>query len=961
MVRASAGSGKTYLLSSRLIGLLAQGEAADGILATTFTRKAASEILDRVLLRLAQAAMDDSKLQELATSIRGPGGAGAAVDIPDRAACLKLLGQLLRSLHRFRVGTLDSFFMQVARCFAGELDLSPGWTIADAPLELRLHAQALDALLSGEKPGRMAATLLDMGRGEARKAVHGSLLGKISLLLTLQRQVDPQVSDPWTPVFADLPAGAVLPVDALVRRCEELAEKVAGVPLPLKANGEPDSRWQKAVAKLTVALGDRAWKDFFSTGLPSKMVAGGVLMPAVEIEFYRHAPGDELAAILDEACVLARQDLGGWLIRQGKAMGRLAGRYEKTFLSCQRQAAAYRYEDVTHALSLRALMARGDDLSFRLDARIQHLLLDEFQDTSLPQWEVLAPLLEGLLADREGRHAAVLVADPKQSIYGWRGARPELVGYVQERYALAEETLPLSYRSSQVVLDVVARLFGSLTDNPLVLDRPEAGATAARWTRDFHQQKAAHTKLPGYARVAIGPVPAGRGNLQRGVLDRAVEIVRELHEETPPANIGILVRENRSVAYLIAALRRAGVRASGEGGTPLTDSAPVNALLALLRLADHPGDRLARYHVARTPVGRMAGFEDHEQDAAARHLADRVREELLNAGYGRFLQEWSRSLAGHCDQREAARLQQMVELGFRWDARATLRPTDFILFVEKERVEEPSGAPIRVMTVHQSKGLEFDVVVLPQLHLSLEPQDRDKVAMPLRDEESGRVRCIYPYADKATQALFPELREAHAQFWSSGFRDALSGIYVAMTRARYALHLVLPADGDKGPSSTFSAAALLRAALAPGKAAAEGDSFFFEAGERDWFRHLPDAAWHGVPGPEHAGEEPGAAGQAAKDIVLRRAGGRSSNLPSLSPSAMEGGGRVKLAEMMTLKGGAGARLQGVIVHAWCEAIDWLDEASAGGTGIPQESILVGLARDVAPGYQDDEIARLLSE
>ncbi|MCZ6650465.1 MAG: UvrD-helicase domain-containing protein, partial [Acidobacteria bacterium] len=697
----------------------------------------------------------------------------------------------------------------------------------------------------------------------------------------------------------------------------------------------------------------------------AKMVEGGDLIPAAAIKFGRHAPGDELAAILDEACVLARQDLGSRLIKQGEAMGQFARSYESSFLNCQRQAAAYRYEDVTHALCGRALLDRGEALSFRMDARIHHLLLDEFQDTSLPQWEVLAPLLDRLLADREGRHAAVLVADPKQSIYGWRGARPALVAYVQERYALNKETLPRSYRSSQVILDVVADVFEHMADNPLIRERPNAAASVVLWTREFKRQKAAHEKLPGYVRVAIGPVPDGRGNLQRGVLDRAVEIVRGQHEEAPRANIGVLVRENRSVAYLIAALRKAGVRASGEGGTPLTDSAPVNALLALIRLADHPVDRLARYHVARTPVGKVAGFEEYENDADARRLAGRVREQLLGEGYGRFLEGWSRSLTAHCDQREAARLQQLVELGFLWDARATLRPTDFILFVEKERVEEPSGAPIRVMTVHQSKGLEFDLVVLPQLHLSLEPRDRDKVAMALRDEQSGRVRRVYPYADRATRALFAEMQEAHAQFWADGFRDALSVIYVAMTRARYALHLVLPADFNKKPSSTFSAAALLRAALAPGKAAEAGDSVFFEAGDPNWSRHLPDDGWHGVPvpaaGPDGSNDDQDGAGQPAGPIVLRHAGGRTSNLPSLPPSAMEGGGEINLAKMMALEAGAGARLQGVIVHAWCEAIEWIDPTLEGGTGIPDDHVLIGLARDVAPAYEDDEMSLLLAD
>ena len=103
-----------------------------------------------------------------------------------------------------------------------------------------------------------------------------------------------------------------------------------------------------------------------------------------------------------------------------------------------------------------------------------------------------------------------------------------------------------------------------------------------------------------------------------------------------------LVRTNKVVSYIIAALRKLGIPASGEGGTPLTDAAPVNALLALLRLADHPGDRLARYHVAQTPVGEMVGYTSHQAGAEANRLARRIRGQLLRDGYGFTLDRWAK-------------------------------------------------------------------------------------------------------------------------------------------------------------------------------------------------------------------------------------------------------------------------------------------------------------------------------
>src|SRR5688572_10523294 len=123
VIRASAGTGKTHQLALRYIALLAAGARPDEVLATTFTRKAAGEILDRVLYRLAQAAGDERSARELAEQTKD------ASLTPER--CRELLVATIRSLHCLRIGTLDSFFLQVAGSFSHELGLPAGWSIGD--------------------------------------------------------------------------------------------------------------------------------------------------------------------------------------------------------------------------------------------------------------------------------------------------------------------------------------------------------------------------------------------------------------------------------------------------------------------------------------------------------------------------------------------------------------------------------------------------------------------------------------------------------------------------------------------------------------------------------------------------------------------------------------------------------------------------------------------------------------
>src|SRR5690606_22175305 len=101
-------------------------------------------------------------------------------------------------------------------------------------------------------------------------------------------------------------------------------------------------------------------------------------------------------------------------------------------------------------------------------------------------------------------------------------------------------------------------------------------------------------------------------------------------------------------------------------------------------------DRIARYHLARTPIGEVLGYDDPDDDDAARRLAHRTRQRLLDDGYGATLNELAAALTPYCDARQARRLAQLVESAYRHDARAGLRPTEFVRIVETERIEDPS-------------------------------------------------------------------------------------------------------------------------------------------------------------------------------------------------------------------------------------------------------------------------------
>lgn len=958
LVLASAGSGKTYHLSSRILGLLAGGAPPGEVLATTFTRKAAGEILERVLMRLAEGASDPEKAKEL--------GRTAHENLAEPIECRQLLARLLSELHQLNVGTLDAFFVRLAQSFFQELGLSPGWTIADEPTEKRLRTEAVQDALSGADRAEMVELLRMLTRGDADRRVHTAILKHVDTLLSIHRQLDPRAVDPWSPGFG---VTERLPGHEIEAKSTELAARLSQFDIPTTKTGNPRKAWEKARDRAFPAIAARDWETALKGGVGAKVVQG-------EDQFDGEHIPPEFVDLFHEVRSLARIDLAHEFRRESQAMGRLAELLATAFAESQRRIGAYRFEDITYLLGGPDPTGSREDLHYRLDQRVRHLLLDEFQDTSLEQWRALEPLAHELLSGHLDERAGVIVADTKQSVYGWRGARPELVRQVSEQHGLTEKTMEHSWRSSQVVLDFVADVFRDCPNNPVISSMGVGQRVAADWMADFTELKAAR-EVPGHACVHLAPRESGPSPLHPDLLRYSAQLVQKLHAQMPDRSIGVLARRNKVVGHLMDELSLLGVRASGEGGTSLTDTAPVNAILSLLRLADHPGHRAALYHVARTPLGEVVGLRDHKNPGAARELAHRIRNQLLRDGYGSSLARWARDLAPHCDNREVQRLLQLVELGHRWDERSTLRPTDFTRYVTDEPVEDPSSAPVQVMTVHRSKGMEFDVVVLPELYGSLSPKG-EGVAIPERDPDTNRVVRVYPRIEQSVRMLFPEVDVALQKVKAAELRDELSVLYVALTRAKYALHLVIPPEG----SSTKHSAALVSAALVLKDAEVSEAGILLELGDSQWsVSSKPEDAIHQPadlidPLAEPAAMLPiepvealgPAEGQSEKAVghppprgvdlgapIFRpSAAGLGRNLARRSPSSLEGGDRVDLASTLRLDR-AGALHRGDVVHAWCKNIGWIE------SGIGEDAALVATARATSPSLTKAQVAELIAE
>ncbi|HET6884366.1 MAG TPA: UvrD-helicase domain-containing protein [Pirellulales bacterium] len=902
LIRASAGTGKTFQLSNRYLGLAAAGESPDEILATTFTRKAAGEILERVLTRLAHAAVDRDQAVELARFI------GDANFSSSHAQ--QVLEGLVHQLHRLRISTLDAFFAQLARSFDLELGLAPGWRIVEESTDTRLRNDAAQAVLAAGDVRDTLTLLHLLTKGDATRSVNEQLQSLVNDLYALYQQTS-------VAAWEAIERSPRLPDEKLAAAIDALSQ----CELP------KDKRFAAARDKDLAAARAGDWATFIENGLANKVLCA-------EETYYGKPIEDSLAEVYKALLRHAKGVLVGQLVDRNHAARQFLEKFDAQYTRLKLAQRALRFDDITLALGKSGLLEHKRRLAFRLDTLINHVLFDEFQDTSLEQWKVLRPLVENVM--REGAAASFFcVGDAKQAIYGWRGGVAELFDSLSNDWpGLAQPVLACSRRSAQPIVDTVNRVFEHLHTNPVLAD---FSAATTEWRRGYQSHTTAQQDLAGYARMVTAPAGETTDEQKAKSLQFAAQEIARLVHETPGKSVGVLVRNNDAIATLIQALGRDGISASEEGGNPLTDSPAVLIILSLLALADHPGDTAARFHVAHSPLGRTLGLDDHENDRQAERISHEVRERLLTWGYGKTLYRWARELAEDSGPRDASRLLQLVELAYRYEPDAGLRTRDFINFVENQHVEAPSPADVRVMTIHKSKGLEFDIVVLPQLDVGLCGQ-----APPVlvgRPDPVAPADLICRYPNEALRRLLPErVREAYDRYSQQELRESLCVLYVAMTRAIHALHIIVSPSRSGDKRCTFSG--LLRAALTEGKPLPES-SVVYEHGNPTW-AGVGKVAETRQPAAETWPRRSSFQVDLAPPAKRRRRG-----LERESPSARAHATQVDLATLMSLDDGRAVK-RGSTFHAWFEQIEWLDE------GAPDDAALRRVAATIGASSADTE-------
>ncbi|MCH2125742.1 MAG: UvrD-helicase domain-containing protein [Pirellulaceae bacterium] len=891
LIRASAGTGKTFELTNRYLQLLHLGATPEELLATTFTRKAAGEIFERVLLRLAEAATTQSGLQELQRAF--------ADESLSQADCQAMLSQTTRNIHRLRVGTLDSFFAQLASSFALELGLPPGWRIVEEHVGAALRRQAIDAVLDNEDKKELLTLVHALTQGETTRSLDLEVRDKINSFYPVYLESN-------LAAWQRIPRPAPLKNAAL----EKAFEQLHALALPNHAT------WEKTHAKQVAAAAEADWPAFIQGGIASRVAQGQEKYATKPIE-------SQVIAAYQPFIEHAKAVHLNQLANQTEATYQLLDRFHVQYQRLKSQARALRFEDVTFLLSEAFQKIAPDQAAFRLDSHLRHLLLDEFQDTSLAQWRVIGPFARRITAAKS-EQSFFCVGDVKQAIYGWRGGVAEIFSAVSEELTdINERPLDTSWRSSPLIIKTVNQIFERLQQHPK-LDSLAEGVSA--WQAQFikHQSAQPLTKLNGYACLQAARLPEEKETeSQKNVTLRfAAEQVATWKQAAPGYSIGVLVRQNTAVRRLIYELREMGVEASEEGGNLLDDSAAVRVILSTMQWADHPSDSIAHYHISTSPLAKFLGLAEPKASIpkAAGKLAQKIRHQLVREGYGPTVYQWSEQLAVSCNQRELRRLEKLISLAYQYEDSASSRPSDFVTYVGSRKIADPIAADVRVMTVHQAKGLEFDIVVLADLETDLIGQRKDLIFG--RPAPTKGIDRVTRYCGKEIQQLMPlDWQELFRSADNDRLKESLCVLYVAVTRAVHALHMIVTPSPHNEKSLRKTSNGLLRAALTSGERL-EAGQIGYEIGEREWYKTPGKALPHSVAQrTDDTDSLPALAIKLAKPPKTRWRG-----LERISPSGLEGGHIVQLPQSVG-EGPNRARAlrRGTLIHAWFEQIEWLDE------------------------------------
>ncbi|MCC0054208.1 MAG: double-strand break repair helicase AddA [Rhodobiaceae bacterium] len=845
-VTANAGSGKTYVLSRRVLRLLLAGADPAAVLCLTFTKAAAAQMATRVFEELAVwARANDADLDKALSDLLG-----RSADAAERVRARRLFARAIETPGRLKIQTIHAFCESVLQRFAFEAHVPSGFRVLDDDMANALKTRAREDMLANPESEEL-----------------GEALGRLGLLLNprdfaaiLAAMTDKRhYLGEWTGNAGRISPGAVrrhvaqsLGIDEM-RRAEAIAGDILDGP------NLPRSEWASIAAaleeypgastnvttrQLRLAAGAGNAADALEALVPifwdkGKKRPRGRLLNA---DAKKAEPGLDLRIEAERDRFLALLDSyrAALLLDANVDLAHAADAVIARYSHFKAERGMLDYADLIAGTV--ELLEHGSNAAwvlYKLDPGIDHILVDEAQDTSPDQWRVVRALTEEFFAGAGARKAGrtvFAVGDPKQSIYSFQGADP--AGFVAMRhhfakqagedYALSPVNLYLSFRTAPAVLEAVDDVFaGESARRGLVFDGDPVSHRAARaqaagrvevwdtvappdedgndpWDAplDAPRSKAAETVLSERIAHAI------RTSIDSG------EILPSTRQPAQAGDFLVLLRTRKRLATpVIRALKAQGIPVAGADRLRLTDSIATLDLMALIRASLMPDDDYALACVLKSP---LFGLDDEDlmqlaiarpgslADALAGHrgaprieaaaqryaawaaLARRERPftflaHVLGPGGGR--RAYRERMGNEADDV----LDEIADRAMAFEQSNVASVSTFLAWLERSGGEikrdlDEGGGAVRVMTVHGAKGLEAPVVFIADTCSAPTGNRRDSVlVVPGSDIFSPPEAVVWlPSTGFATR----ETKAFRERLDAAGEEEFHRLLYVAMTRAK---------------------------------------------------------------------------------------------------------------------------------------------------------------------------------
>ncbi len=872
-VSANAGAGKTHVLKMRVLRLLLAGTEPQRIMCLTYTKAAAAEMASRVFADLSKWAT--APAADLATALAKLLGRAAAKEEGERAR--RLFAAAIETPGGLKVQTIHAFCEQLLQRFPLEAGVPPGFQILDDEMARTLMREAVDGMLIAATRdrqstlGRALGTAITFASSDSFDEILGEAIRRPQWLEQMLR-LDARGS---TPELAEAEAlyrshfaiaanedessigrdlAKLMPDDDLIR--------LRGV---LQGGSANDL---KAAARCTAVISAPS-PELRIAALRSLFLTGDGGLRAVQMTKKLSADNPDLAEMMDRR---AAQFLAGDTKRQALtvisatiALIRLGSDVLQRFNAAKAQRAALDFEDLIQKTS--RLLAGGEATAwvlFKLDGGLDHILVDEAQDTSPVQWSIIEALATEFFADTGTRSADRLrtifaVGDEKQSIYSFQGAAPKMFAATGVRFeaitlAAGQEwrrlPLQLSFRSVKPLLDAVDRVFAdpirgrgvtsdAATVRHVALRQGQAGLIEVWPPEQPADDEAVDPWSPLGDSIAKAPATrvAQRIALTIDTWLKTGELLRSENRPIQPRDIIILVRNRRPFApSMVAALKARGIAVAGADRMRLTDQIAVQDLMALGDFLTLPEDDLALATILKSPLfdlndddllkvapGRKgtlwsAVIDRAKSDLRFRPAAETLKRWRADADFTPPFEFFAKILDSDGARAKLLRrlgpdasdpIDEFLNLAIGYDEQAPPSMLGFLTWLrggihEIKRDMEQTRNEVRVMTVHGAKGLEAPIVFLPDTCAPGAKKQRAKlVALGGGSLPSGTT-APFAWTIKGASSL-SLIADGHDIAKRAEEEEHRRLLYVALTRARDRLYIASFDGRQKRPSDCWYA------------------------------------------------------------------------------------------------------------------------------------------------------------